>query len=289
MNQISYYNRILQRLKDLVSSTENTEYFIHILTDELEIDPSVIKDIMRLIQIEMNGKTFMQVILRYDPSLIPHNLLYALNKWKFHVLKDIDDEQTNFSSIDPILHEKEYVFLPNSDEKDEDILGSFYGIHIIQNSEEEDAIHVYEDDEHITYDNLISGNYKFKLPNLDDPDGKSRKFKIKSSREESELTPFMKRAIDYFTPLIIMDRGTTSFKHTIKLSEIITFFINEEYDVLNIIDTGCRNLDVDKTKQWDDITVIDKMRGISDKKHRTLSSRPFNPDLGKKRRSKRRI
>jgi hypothetical protein len=293
-NQSSYYNGILKRLTELVSSKENIEKFIEILTDELDIDPSVITDIMQLIQESKNGITFMQEIavlgLESGVDISPNDLLYALNKWKSHALEDIHDEQTNFSSIDPVLHEKQYVFLPNSDEKDEDVLGSFYGIHIIQNSEEEDAIHEYEDDEHVTYDNLISGTFEFTLPNLDDPDGKGRKFTIKSSRKEKELTPFMNRAIEYFMSLINLDRKSKLYKytHTITLTEIVTFFHSEGYDVLNIIDTGCRNFDADKTRHWDDITVIDKMRGISKKKYSVLREHPFSKGLGQKRRSKMR-
>ena len=287
INQISYYNRILKRLKDIVISGEDLPYFIHIL-NELDTDDSVVMDIVELIKKETDSTKFMQIILGYNPKLFAHNLNYVIGTWKQHVLDDFEDEKTNVSSIDPVLHEKEYVFIPNPEETTDDILGSFYGIHLIQNSEEEDAIHLYRDDEHITNDNLISGDYTFKIRNMDDPDGEKRKFTITSSRKKRDYTPFMLRAIEYFTPLINMKRDKKYYKNTVTLSEIITFFQRERYNVLNIIDTGCRNVDAKKTELWDNITYIEKMLAITTKKHRKLSSLPFNPDLGKKRRSKRR-
>ena len=62
------------------------------------------------------------------------------------------------------------------------------------------------------------------------------------------MSPFFIEADAYFTSLITKKRAGYDFDHVITLSEIIAFFAHTNHDVLNIIDTGCRNLDAEKTK-----------------------------------------
>lgn len=275
-NQTSYYRKIVQLLKQIVDSDE-IETFTKILVRTLGVTEEEIEALFIFITNEIDATDFMSDIRGIHPDFTPYNLHLCIIRFIEHSIYELEDDATNLSSIDPVLHEKEYVFTGNSDETTEDILGSFYGIHLIQNTSEPDQVHVYEDEDHITNDNLISGNYQYMLP-----DPTQRTFTFQSSVR----TPFMREATDYFTPLVNMDRGPKEYKHSIMLSEILDFFREKGYNVLNIIDTGCRNVDADKTKHLSDIEVTEKMRGVVDRRNKLSKKRPFTATLGKKRRSR---
>lgn len=274
--QKHYYNRILEYLQQILDSKEARDYLEKLLETELEIPTDNIQDFYEYISTIEDGTIFMQTVLF---MCIPSSLVFLLEKWKQHVLMDIHDEQTNFSSIDPVLHEKDYVFTGNYDETTDEINGSFYGIHLIQHSDE--LVHLYTDEEHITNDNLISGTYSYTLRDVDYPDN-TRIFTTTCSRKN--MSPFFIEADEYFTKLITKKRAGYEFDHVIKLSEIIAFFAHTNHDVLNIIDTGCRNLDAEKTKHLSHIQLLDKTLHITKKRHVKVRKTPFNKELGKKNR-----
>jgi len=192
--------------------------------------------------------------------------------------------------VDPVLHEKVYVFRGNPDERSEEITNSFYGIHLIQDSENEGSIEPYQDGV-ITFDNAIAGHsYSFL-----DHEGEAHYFYFEP-RPVRRQTQLMKDALDYFTPLLhripnwaLIKQGekpipgnTTSYRSEIRLSEIIAFFQQQGYTVLNIIDTGCRNVNDEKYSPervpW--LELQELMRGVA---NRTKKGRKeLDPLLGKR-------
>ena len=210
----------------------------------------------------------------------PWNILLALRNWQANALDDIQAKDTNVSAFGAVIHEKTYVFRPNPDETKTDIEGSFYGIHLIQDSENRDLVYQYEDK--VTNDNLITADYTYPIKR--EQDGEIvLEYYTPTSRPVRFQSALMKAAIKYFRPLIIR-KGEYGFE--IKLSEILQFFLQSGYTVLNIIDTGCRNVDVDKTKSVSSLALEEKLtKSVEASKKKSTH---FNPLLGKKKHKSKR-
>ena len=287
-----HYRQILTVLRTMVNSGEDLSLFYQ------SADISYVDNFITLVLLEESDPWIVmyQISAMTSDNVFndPIFLLHSINKWIWAQLDDREDKLTNRTSIDPVIHEKEYVFRGNYYEDTNEIQDSFYGIHLIQDSEHESSIQDYGDGP-ITYDNAIAGHQY--ILRQDDQSQPHRILTFKPRRVDKQ-TPFMKTALAFFDPKLrrvpMYDRPDipppseqTSYYGEIKLSEIIAFFHSKGYTTLNIIDTGCRNVDDEKYSidRVPELKLKEMMRGIVERTNK--GRRKLDPSLGKKMRLKK--
>jgi len=285
---------IIKMMKEILESGESLDVFFE------SIPKLNVKNINKFKKIIIEDNPFDK-LSQFNVS--DEYLNEIINIWISSQINKFDEQTTNKARLDHVLSEKLYVLAPNHGEELHEVLPSVYGIHLIQDSKNEDGINLY--DKFANYSNLLmnlqiqvtddQGNVIYNIEEnveKEKPDSKSALSAI-ASFFFSPSVSIKTKANQYFGPKLgFSDEEQRPFQNTIYLSEIIAFFKDQGYDILNIIDTGCRNFnpfDIEKikggTRFYDELSHVEKQRKLIEKANKKLVRNQFS-NLGKKRHKK---
>lgn len=281
MARKQYYTQLLRAMNQVISSGEDLHLFYHYL--------GINEDELPRVQAILDATSYVEPwISMYQLTQMGIELSYIVNallRWKSTIMNEREGHDTNLSSIQPVLFEKEYIFAGNPGEDPQEVRDSFYGIHLIQDSEDQTSIYQYPEGDHtITYDNAIAG-ISYYLPEIYRSEPTDYiEFK---PRNVSKMTDFMKKALMHFSDLLRRSLAS-GYKYCIRLSEIIDFFYQNGYTVLNIIDTGCRNVNIElfPAEVYSNVEMEDMYRNAAIRTKKRLSEAPFRQQLGRRSRTK---
>jgi hypothetical protein len=211
-------------------------------------------------------------------------------------------EDSTKSRISRVVKDKAYSLGPNPGEAVVDVKNSLYGIHLVQDSKNEAGIHTYpatgpnysnllmtlrilstNDDVEITDDTTYN---VFSNPSRPATKSASTSFlssfvsSFYSSPVPIEKQPvtIKTKANEYFGPKLgwTNDKPDRPYQNTIYLSEIVQFFQEQGYDIVNIIDTGCRTFDMSKGVPIDALEKAERARKLIENERKIRRNNPFS-------------
>ena len=150
----------------------------------------------------------VEILETSSGTILPSFLKKVVNKWIVHKRNNSIEQSTNFFSMANVVNERVYTFEPNYDESKSSAENSQYGIHVL-----------YDTMFPLVYNKDRRNNYIVKTRKL----------------------------VEYHKKTISIAPGLQLKDGVITLSDIVTFLQKYGYDIINIIDTGCRNLDAKST------------------------------------------
>ena len=250
---------IIERVRAILASEEDDNAFYNNMSSHhLQIREEDPED--RIKEVEKRRAIFRHLLFTLKDPLgnyeffragyfINYNmdteLLNATNEWLAERIDKTDEESTNKPRLDRVINDKLFVFNANSDETTENIEASLYGIHLIQDSKNEAAIRPYR--RFVDTSNVLM-DVKQEL--TDEYGDLERVIEYKAESVRPKVPTIKTKANAYFGPRMGWhqdededDKLPRPYCNSIYLSEIIEFFQEQGYDILNIIDTGCRNFD----------------------------------------------
>lgn len=285
---------LIKQMQQIVTSGEPMDSFSSIP----ELNDS--KDQIRFQNIFLEKNTF-QKLAKLGITDVQLNTL--IKDWIDSRQTDLRErEDSTKSRISRVVKDKAYSLGPNPGEAVVDVKNSLYGIHLVQDSKNEAGIHTYpatgpnysnllmtlrilstNDDVEITDDTTYNV-----FSNPSKPASKSASTSFLSSfvssfysspvPVEKQPITIKTKANEYFGPKLgwTNDKPDRPYQNTIYLSEIVQFFQEQGYDIVNIIDTGCRTFDISKGPPISALEKAERGRKLIEHERRIRKNNPFS-------------